>query len=164
MRTLLLFRHAKSDWHVPAASDHDRPLAPRGRKAAPQMGRFLSRAGYRPQRCLTSSAVRARETVALAAEAGGWDCPVEVSGLLYEASAERLVALLTEQPDTVDTLLLAGHEPVWSILAARLMGGGRLRLPTAAVACLRWPQESWREAVATTAELLWLVTPKLLHG
>ena len=162
MKTLLLLRHAKSDWDAAYGGDHDRPLARRGLKAAPRMGRFLARAGFVPQYCLASSAVRARHTAELAAEAGGWDCPMEVTEFLYEASVEELVELLAEQPDTVDTLLLVGHEPVWSTLASRLIGGGELRLPTAAMACVRWEASTWRRAASEPGQLLWLVTPRLV--
>jgi phosphohistidine phosphatase len=53
-------RHAKSAW--PDVPDHERPLAPRGRRDAPAMGRWLRAAGHVPGQVLYSTARRARET------------------------------------------------------------------------------------------------------
>ncbi|TIP33615.1 MAG: histidine phosphatase family protein, partial [Mesorhizobium sp.] len=46
MKQLLILRHAKSSWDDPALADFDRPLAPRGLKTAPLMGRELARRGW----------------------------------------------------------------------------------------------------------------------
>jgi phosphohistidine phosphatase len=61
---LLLLRHAKSDWSG-SCGDHDRPLAPRGRKAAPRMGPFMRKKGYVPAAVLCSTAERTKETLEL---------------------------------------------------------------------------------------------------
>ena len=60
MPELLIMRHAKSDWGVGLASDRERPLAPRGVKAAKRMGKFLTKANAAPDLILSSPAVRAR--------------------------------------------------------------------------------------------------------
>ena len=76
MKTIILFRHGKSDWDAPSGSDHERPLAARGRKAADAMGRFLSEKGEVPELAIASSAVRARDTLDRAVRAGEWACEV----------------------------------------------------------------------------------------
>ena len=63
-RKVVLLRHAKSAW--PDVPDHDRPLARRGRRDAPVMGRWLRAAGYLPDQVVCSTARRARETRQLA--------------------------------------------------------------------------------------------------
>jgi phosphohistidine phosphatase len=162
-RFLLLLRHAKSDWNAPYNHDHDRPLANRGEKAARLVGRFLSEIGMAPQSALTSSAVRARATVELAAEAGNWDCPIRVCEGLYQASPEAVLAEIGREPESTETLLAVGHEPTWSRLASRVAGGGQLRYPTAALVCVRFDLASWVEVTDAIGELLWFVTPKLLQ-
>ena len=62
---LLLLRHAKSDWSGGEASDHARPLAPRGREAARRMGAYIAQQGYCPALILSSDSRRTRETVEL---------------------------------------------------------------------------------------------------
>ncbi|HXT88463.1 MAG TPA: histidine phosphatase family protein, partial [Trebonia sp.] len=59
-RRLLLLRHAKSDW--PDVADHERPLAKRGRRDAPVVGRWLRTSGYLPDAVICSTAARARQT------------------------------------------------------------------------------------------------------
>jgi len=68
---LLRLRHAKSAWNRPGLRDHDRPLAPRGLRDAPRMGRYLLKQGFVPAAALVSTAVRARTTADLALEAAG---------------------------------------------------------------------------------------------
>jgi phosphohistidine phosphatase len=120
-RTLLIVRHAKSDWEA-GAPDHERPLNGRGRREAPELGRRLSRAGLRPDLVVCSDAARAQETWRLAAAAWSDAPPVRVDGRLYDASRSEVLAVLTETPDEVATLACVGHEPTSSALAAVLTG------------------------------------------
>ncbi len=164
MRTLLLLRHAKSDWDAPAGGDHERPLNKRGRKAAAVVGSFLARAGAVPDLALTSSAVRARTTVELGAAAGRWASKVEITPDLYETTPAAVLTLLQLQPAAAQTVLLAGHEPTWSSLASLLIGGGTVRMTTAAVAAIELDIESWAEVAPGRGKLLWLVVPRLLEN
>jgi phosphohistidine phosphatase len=163
MLTLLLMRHGKSDWEQPFAHDRERPLAKRGRKAAARMGSFLTEVGAGPERVLTSPAVRAWETAALAAKGGGWNCAPEPVESLYEGSPEALVQELRQLLSVPQTLLLVGHEPTGSSLLTLLLGGGAFRLPTAAVAALELDAPSWAMLEPGRCRLLWLVTPRLLE-
>lgn len=163
MKRILLLRHGKSDWSAAFDRDHERPLAERGRRAAATIGRFLTAIGAAPEAVITSTAVRARTTVELAAEAGGWSCPVIESGRLYESSPETVLAVLREAPAAAANALLAGHEPVWSATAGRLIGGASLKMVTAAVACIDVPASSWEEVGFGDGTLLWLVNPKPLQ-
>lgn len=162
MKRLLLLRHAKSDWGADYGGDHERPLNPRGREAAARVGRALAALGQVPQAVLTSSAVRARETVERAAEAGGWSCPVEVSRDLYLSSTEDVLAAVRWQDDAVERLLVAGHEPVWSALVGELVGGARVKFPTAALARLDLGVGRWADVRPGAGTLAWLLTPKVL--
>ncbi len=163
-KRLILFRHGKSDWGTDAARDHDRPLAQRGVKAAQQMGQWLAIAQQCPDQVITSSAVRAKSTAELAAQSGAWGCPIEVTGTLYEATPKTVLTVIQACPDPVQTLLLVGHEPTWSELTSLLMGGGTVRFPTAAMACLDFEVESWRQVRFRQGQLLWLLPPKSLAG
>jgi phosphohistidine phosphatase len=162
MKTLLLFRHAKSDWEAEFADDHQRPLNKRGKRDAKRMGRYLVGVGSVPGRVVSSSAVRARKTVELAAAAGEWNCEIEVEDGLYGADAARILALIQKQPDTNDALMLAGHEPSFSEAASVLIGGGSLRLPTAAVACIEFETDRWADVRPGDGRLLWLLTPNVV--
>jgi phosphohistidine phosphatase len=110
MRRLILLRHTKSDW--PAGMvDFERPLAARGRRAAPLMGRLLIDRGLVPDRVVVSPAARTVETWALASAGLVQLPPGEQDGRIYEAPAYELANVIRETPDEVGTLLLVGHNP-----------------------------------------------------
>jgi phosphohistidine phosphatase len=105
---LILLRHAKSGWDDPGLDDHDRPLAPRGRRAAPVMGAWLRGRGHRPDRVLCSSARRTRETLELLALD---PCEVRVLPELYLAEAGTLLRLVEREGAGAGTLMVVGHNP-----------------------------------------------------
>lgn len=159
--SLILFRHAKSDWHSDyGLDDHDRPLSRRGRRDARTMGRFLANARQVPELAMTSPAVRARSTLELAVAAGGWSCQVQVDAGLY-GEAPDLLSEVRSAPSEVRSLVLVGHEPAWSTGAQLLTGAARIRLPTAAMLRLEFEADSWGDIEPATATIAWLVVPRL---
>ncbi len=162
MRTLLLMRHAKAESGGSYQSDHERPLAAPGRRAAQLMGRFLTGADEAPDHVITSTAVRAQTTVELAHEAGRWSCPVRAANSLYGAGLQDLLSEIRNVPDQAVRLLLAGHEPTCSRATAQLGRGGSVHFPTAAVSCIRFNADRWQDIEPATGTLVWLVNPKLL--
>ena len=163
MLELLVMRHAKSDWDAGAGHDHERPLAERGVKAARKVGRFLAAAEMVPELVICSTAVRARTTVELAAEAGNWRCPVEHTRAFYGAEPAAVVAEIASRV-APPRLMVVGHEPTWSELVSLLVGGGGVRMATAAVACLELPANEWSAIEPGAGRLVWLVTPKLMQA
>lgn len=161
-RRLLLLRHGKSDWDAAYEHDHDRPLAKRGVRDAKRMGRFLADAGRVPNLVVHSTAVRAARTVELVIEAGDWQSDVRASRDLYDSDLATLLEIVHGVDADTKTLLLAGHQPLWSLAASRLIGGGAIRMPTAAVACIRFEADGWQAVTEGSGELDWLIVPKLL--
>ncbi len=162
MKTLIFFRHGKSDWDAEYHGDHNRPVAKRGRKAAKLMGRFLASTGQVPDSVVTSSALRARSTVELAAQEGGWGCPVRVTEMLYDARPSTVLREIQAEPDETGRLLIAGHEPTFSEMIGRLVGTAAVGFPTAAMARVDFDVPSWSLADFGIGRLIWLVTPKTL--
>lgn len=162
MRSLMLFRHAKSDWGTAGARDHDRPLAPRGREAAKTMGRLLKRLDQLPETIWTSTAERARSTIQLASEAGSWNRPVIESEEIYGASHQALLDFIRSLPADCGSAMLVGHEPTFSSLASLLIGGGRLRFPTATIAAIRFDCADWTQITSGAGQLVWMMAPKLV--
>jgi phosphohistidine phosphatase len=117
-RRLVLLRHAKSDW--PDVPDHDRPLAKRGRRDAPVVGRWLKREGYVPGFVLCSTARRTRETWKLAAPETGASPQIRYERKAYAATAGTLLELVGGIPAQYKTALLIGHNPGISHLAVLL--------------------------------------------
>ncbi|WLD11060.1 SixA phosphatase family protein [Planctellipticum variicoloris] len=143
MKTLCLMRHAKSSWEAPELADHDRPLNVRGRRAAPQIARWLGQHDLRPDFIICSTAVRAQETVKLLR--AEWlpvkfdDCPE-----LYMAGPEQLKSVVSTFPDDVSCLLLVAHNPGLEEWLAELTGVQR-KFPTAAVAVLDADVDHWSD-------------------
>ncbi|MFQ5967090.1 MAG: histidine phosphatase family protein [Acidimicrobiia bacterium] len=162
MLSLILFRHGKSDRGAEYGSDHERPLAKRGIKASKAMGKWLADRELVPDRAVTSSALRARQSLELAAEAGGWDCEIEATDALYGVSAPDVIRLARNEPSSTSRLLFTGHEPAFSYVASLLIGGGSIRLPTAAMAGIEFDDASWSDVAPGGGRLLWLQVPRML--
>lgn len=176
MLTLILLRHAKSSWGHPGLSDLKRPLAKRGKKAAPEIGAALERLNLRPDLILCSGAERARETLALVLpEFGPQSPPVVYDDRLYMALPDGLLAGLhrvkpDHKGDTPRCVMLVGHNPGLEELALLLAGDGpadelaRLseKFPTAAAAVIDFDAETWADIEPGTGRLNYFLTPKRL--
>lgn len=161
MLQLLVMRHAKSDWDASFDSDHERPLAERGVEAARRMGRLMTELGVVPDRAMTSTAVRARTTVELAVEAGAWGCPIEPTPAFYTEDAAGVLDEIAATP-AAGRLMVVGHDPTWPELVSLLIGGGRVKLATASVACIELVADRWNEVAPGAGRLKWLVSPKVI--
>ncbi|MEU8761612.1 histidine phosphatase family protein [Streptomyces sp. NPDC048659] len=122
-RRIVLLRHAKADW--PQVSDHDRPLADRGRQDAPVAGRQLAETGIPLDLALCSTAARTRETWKLAVQELPQRPKTVYEDRLYEASLGELIAVVNETPDSVGSLLLVGHNPGMHAMADALSGSAQ---------------------------------------
>ncbi|TNE64597.1 MAG: histidine phosphatase family protein [Alphaproteobacteria bacterium] len=146
MVTLYLLRHAKSDWDDMSLPDHDRPLAPRGERAATLMGRRMNALGISPGRIICSTAVRTRETLALVTAAAGFDVPAEFDDALYGAGVGTITDIARAGGDDLDSLLLIGHNPGFQDTALALSGHGdrddlqrlRFKLPTGSLIAIEF--------------------------
>lgn len=142
MKTLLLMRHAKSSWKEKNIPDHERPLNKRGRRDAPRMGHLLQERELTPQLILSSSALRSRQTAELVAETAEYAAEVLYLDELYMAEPEGYIAALRKLPDTVERVLLIGHNPGLETLLQML--SNRIEsLPTAVLADISLPIEEW---------------------
>src|SRR3984893_12962732 len=111
-RKLVLLRHAKSDW--PDVPDHERPLAKRGRRDAPVVGRWLGEAGYVPDAVICSTGHRGRQTRGPVASGLAWAAPgvspvVRFEPGVYEAAVLGLLMLVREFDDAWPTAMIIGH-------------------------------------------------------
>jgi phosphohistidine phosphatase len=148
--TLLLFRHAKSDQSSTQA-DIDRPLNPRGRRQAPEAGRWLADNVDGIDLAVVSPAHRARTTWDLAAAELGRQPETRIDDRVYNASVADLLDVVRELPDEVRTVVLVGHNPGIEDLAS-LLTNGSVTMPTSAIAVLESPT-SWSSVGVAWAAL-----------
>ena len=169
MKTLVLLRHAKSDWSDPSLGDFDRPLATRGIEAAPRMGQAIRARGLVPDLVLCSSAARARETWDLVAPELKATPRVKFQRGLYLASPAKLLEKLRGADNAAKTVLLIGHNPGLELLAAVLAGPGSdpdarqafsEKFPTAALCAFAFDIAGWRDAAEATGRLTLFLRPR----
>lgn len=154
-----MLRHAKSDWNT-NTSDHDRPLNPRGRSAAAAVGIALARSGEIPDLALTSSALRARSTLEIAAQAGSWPTEISADPSLYGTSAAGALAAVAAAEGDVQRLMVVGHQPTWGTLITTLTGASVV-VKTATVVAIDLSATSWRKAPEARGSISYMLQPRL---
>ena len=163
---LILLRHAKSDWYSGAPGDFDRPLAARGRKDAPRVGKWMKKNGIVPEIILCSPAVRTRETLAAVNDKLGIG-HIVYEDAIYGASLGALLGLVEQYSRDCSHLMVTGHNPGMDELLSFLCGTqppltetGKL-MTTAALAVLGFAGAGSMSKPAA-GELLHLVRPNEL--
>lgn len=166
MRQLYLLRHAKSSWDEEGLADHERPLAPRGRRAAQKLAGRLGELGVDPDVVLCSTALRTRQTLDLIRSGLRGEVVVELEEDLYGAGWERLLERLRRLPAAVGSVLVIGHNPGLQELATQLAAPGPARdqlrehFPTAALATLKLGRGGWSSLTPGRAEVSAFVVPR----
>jgi phosphohistidine phosphatase len=175
---LFVLRHAKSSWDDPGLDDHERPLAPRGRRAVKRLAAHIREHEIRPEQVLCSSARRTLETYD-GVEPGG---ELRVEPELYGATWESVLERLRRVPESASSAMVIGHNPALQVLVLRLTGatgdGGQSRegdgvpdpmlaelqrkFPTGALASLSFDC-AWNELSQGRAKLVDVVRPRDLH-
>jgi phosphohistidine phosphatase len=168
-KRLYVLRHAKSSWEEPALDDHDRPLAPRGRRAVSALAGYVRANGIRPALVICSSARRTRETLE-GVDPGG---ETVIESGVYSASADELLQRLRRVPDATESLMVIGHNPAMQTLVLWLADGSeapaegsdleavRSKFPTGGLATLT-VVGGWSDLAPGRAQVVGFVTPRHL--
>lgn len=164
MKILYLIRHAKSDWSDPLLNDFDRLLSKRGLKDAPLMGEILFKKKVHPDLILSSPALRAKTTAIEVARKLSYplDSIAYIPGL-YASDCETIFSILKEVSNTIDTLIVFGHNPEFTECSNAITGSKIENIPTCGIAAMRLYDENWSSIGFNSAELLFLDTPKQHH-
>ena len=144
LKTLLLMRHAKSDWDDRSLADHDRPLAPRGERDAPRMGQLIQAEGLIPDVILCSTAARTRQTAAGLFTVWGDFADIKYQRELYHGDLLDYREALQSLPASVQRAMLIGHNPTSEYLVQALTSQNE-RMPTAALAYIELGIDSWAD-------------------
>lgn len=169
MKTLTLFRHAKSGWDSPVARDFDRPLNDRGIRGARLMGEFAKDAGLAFDHVVSSPAVRCTETLE-----GFWDGYGTIlhpnwDRRIYLASGATLLDVVHDLPDGDDRVLMCGHNPGLEDLALMLVPDVRgddlrdsleAKLPTASLVELAFDLARWSDVAEGSARIVRFTRPR----
>jgi phosphohistidine phosphatase len=170
MLTLCLLRHAKAGSDKPGVRDIDRVLAPRGRSAAPRIGRFIADHHMEPDLVLCSTAERTRETAGLVLAEFSHRPEVVYTEDLYLAEPEQIRAVIESRSQGRKRIMVIGHNPGLQELALELAGAGRradleairMKFPTAGLAVLNFTATRWQDATPKTGILRLFMSPRRL--
>lgn len=168
LRGLFILRHAKSSWDSPALPDHERPLDPRGERAALVMGRFMAQRRFLPDLVLCSTAVRAQETLALAGSQWPGMPPVVSVPQLYLNGERELMRAIMAVDDVHRTVMVVAHNPDLHDLVKTLARRGeaalidrlKAKFPTAAFAAIKLPLAHWAGIGHASGTLACFATPR----
>lgn len=168
MKTLILLRHAKAEPGQSNFDDFDRVLAPRGRNAAPRIGKWLAENGWLPGQAFVSTARRAQETWDLAAAAMPRAIAETRDRALYLATPGDILAFLGDHGGEADNIIVVGHNPGLETLARLLAGAGSDEaaaadlargMPTAGLAVIECECDAWCDTATAPARLVAFVRP-----
>jgi phosphohistidine phosphatase len=162
MKTIVIARHAKSDWAL-GLPDHERPLNGRGKKDAPRMGQALTELGYKPDMIISSTAVRARTTAEVVAHTIEHHPSIVLEADIYEFGHGAIVGILQRLPDAINNVMVFGHNPTLEQLVVYLLQmQSTIMIPTSGMVCLSTNARSWSELRPGEVTLQWFLIPKLL--
>jgi phosphohistidine phosphatase len=169
MLTLMLLRHAKSDWSEDGQADIDRPLNSRGETAAKVMGRYMADNAQVPDLVLCSPARRALQTWEIAVKQLPSPPPIHVEPDIYNFGDGRMILqCLCTKARKARSVLIVGHNPSIGHLAKKLAGKGDSKLravmaekyPTATLAVIVFSVDDWTELTEGAGTLMLFVRPR----
>ena len=147
MHRLFVLRHAKSSWNNAHLADHDRPLAPRGVRAAEALATHVATIDPPPALVLCSTARRAQDTLEPVRAQLPDGTAVLIEDELYGAAAPDLLDRLREVSEETPSVMLVGHNPGLEDLVKglgrdgdpTLMARVHSKFPTGALATVAFP-------------------------
>jgi phosphohistidine phosphatase len=165
VRRLILFRHGKSSWDDSQLDDFARPLAQRGLRNVPEMGRRLAARGLPVTLIVSSPAARAISTArAVARELDYREDQIAEEPSLYLAGPAAILAIVRQAPATAETLMIVGHNPGMTEFANMLDDVRLGNMPTGGMLCVEFDAPSWADIQPAEARFAWFDTPKKLPG
>ena len=166
MHVLYVYRHAKASRDDPTLEDHARPLTDRGAADAEHMAKNAKQLGIKPQLIWCSTAKRARQTLdPMLPELK--KATVEHVDWLYDAGPDEIIRELCDVDDSVDSVMVVGHNPTFQELAVELAAGGdrlaalREKMATGSIAVIELP-DSWAKVKPQSGQLAAYIEPKQL--
>jgi len=144
MRTLYIMRHCKSRWDQSNVQDIDRKLSARGKRDAHNIGGRLALEVPPPDLIITSTARRARATAKRVAKAWGYKAERIKEPRLYDATRQSCVGLLRALDDSVESVMIVGHNPHLEEMVF-FLGDRAVQMATGTVARVDLPIDSWQE-------------------
>jgi len=161
MKSIIIFRHGKSNWDTTYDRDHNRPLSKRGFNASIKMGKYLNKINQIPNQVISSSATRTKNTAELAIKHGNWNSKYSIEPKIYGGSSETLLKLIHLLDNEISSVCFVGHEPTCSSFIS-LCTFHSQRFTTASMAKINFKSNTWNKVEFGTGTLEWIKSPKEL--
>lgn len=169
-KIISILRHAKAQTGDAHQQDKERGLAARGKEATQIVGKYLIEQGFTPERVLCSDAQRTTQTLAGIENVYDHPLPVQYLPQLYLASANEILAEVSQVPDNVQNLLVIAHNPGMHELAMKLAKQGdeeiidimAIKFPSCSLARFSSDVDSWGDLANESSELIDFVSPRIL--
>jgi phosphohistidine phosphatase len=161
MKTIYLVRHAKASRDKKGLKDWERSLTVDGVRRAQKVAKKLYSKKVLPKRMASSYAFRSLNTAIIFATT--LRIPVssiEIYSSLYEKKASDIINMLKKQDDSVESLMLFGHNPSISDICNRLTRKKNKELPTSAVACIQFKATKWSDIGKFAGKLIFIESGK----
>ena len=158
-RSIIIFRHGKSDWNAIYDKDHNRPLSKKGFNASKKMGRYLADIKQVPDIVISSSATRAKSTATLAIKAGNWNSHFLIDDRIYGRSSNFLLELTHLLDNSHNSVCFVGHEPTCSSFIS-LCTFHSQNFKTGSMAKIDYKKINRNEIKFGEGILDWIKTPK----
>ncbi|MBP7173301.1 MAG: histidine phosphatase family protein [Cloacibacterium sp.] len=158
MKTIILIRHAKSDWQY-EVQDFDRPLAERGHRDAPKMAQYLLQQGIEINQLVSSPANRALSTCKYFAQEYQNTNILEVQDL-YDPSIQDFIDTIENLDDRENSVALFSHNNGITYFANSLSNENIQHMPTCAVVGFRANVATWKDFESAKKEFLFFYYPK----
>ena len=154
-------RHAKSDWSDLDLRDFDRPLNERGRTDAPEMGQRLLKKMIKPDKVISSTAVRALDTCKIICHTIAYkEQAIIEEPRIYEAAVPTLLDIVNHLDNDKDVVALFGHNNGITDFAVYLTGSDIYNIPTCGMVLIEFPFDDWRMVNKGCGELVFFDYPK----
>ena len=165
MKQLILLRHAEAAEKLPHQSDKDRALTLGGKNQAEQIGAYLHRENLLPNTIISSDAKRAHSTSSIVASKLDIDpTTIIFDSLLYEVESTRVFLEQTSLiPDKFNSVLLVGHNPIFSAMAEYFTKSFSESLPPAGAVVILFPADSWKEISMGTGTVKKYIYPAMIN-
>lgn len=146
MKTLILIRHAKSDWGYEFLKDIDRPLNERGYRDAYQLSKWYVSNFPKPQLILSSPAIRAISTALIFARALEYnEQDIQIKHGIYDAHTDDFLSIIHQLPDRIDIAMFFGHNPTITNLSNILCPKFFIdNIPTCGIIKLNFDTSQWK--------------------
>jgi phosphohistidine phosphatase len=162
LRTIILMRHAKSNWAIPMQPDYDRTLNARGIENAPMMAKRLLERGIHVDAIISSSAVRALETAKYLKTEMPETKTLLYKSELYQATPKIIEEEITDLDNNWQTVLMVCHNPGITYWANAQCGVITENMPTASMVAFTFESEFWYNYSTSNKKLLFYDWPKNL--